>query len=55
MNPTRTVLQFEPDSVALWLDEALHDSRVDEHQFFRKVERYGEVVRPAPIPPLHQI
>ena len=31
--------------LASWLDEALHDPLVDEHQFFRKVERYGEVLR----------
>ena len=45
MNPLRAVLLFEADSLALWLDEALHDPQVDEEQFFRKVERYGEVLR----------
>ncbi len=55
MNPIHAVLQLQADSLALWLDEALHDPQVDEEQFFRKVERYGEVLRPAPTPPLHQI
>ncbi len=45
MNPIRAVLLFEADSLALWLDEALHDPQVDEEQFFRKVERYGQVLR----------
>ena len=31
--------------LACWLDEALHDPLVDEQQFYRKVERYGEVMR----------
>ncbi len=45
MDPHRTVLQFEADLLAFWLDEALHDPTIDEQQFFRKVERYGEVLR----------
>ena len=45
MNPLRTVLQYEADLLAMWLDEALHDPSIDEQQFFRKVERYGEVLR----------
>ena len=45
MNPLRTVLQFEADMLACWIDEALHDATIDEQQFYRKVERYGEVLR----------
>ena len=45
MNPIRAVLQLQADSLALWLDEALHDPTIDEQQFYRKVERYGEVLR----------
>ncbi len=41
--------------LALWLDEALHDAAVTQEAFVEMVERYGEVLRFAPIPPLHKI
>ena len=44
-NPLRTVLQFEADLLAMWLDEAVHDAVVTEEVFLEKVERYGEVLR----------
>ena len=45
MNPIRAVLQLQADSLALWLDEALHDAAVTEEAFVEKVGRYGEVLR----------
>ena len=45
MNPLKTVLQFEADLLAFWLDEALHNAAVTEEAFLEKVERYGEVLR----------
>ena len=33
MNPIRAVLQLKADSLALWLDEALHDPQVTQEAF----------------------